>query len=108
MPSSLTRGVFALRDCELVVDIETETRVGAEALERQFARTPFAASFRSGETPFVLVTLHVLYGEEGECAKELAAIARWLAQWGERDEEWRQNLLALGDFTTSTACTATS
>ncbi len=84
--------------CELVVDIETEARVGAEALDRQFARTPYAASFRSGETPFVLVTLHVLYGEERERAKELGAIARWLAKWGERDEEWRQNLLALGDF----------
>jgi hypothetical protein len=29
-----------------VVDIEAETNVGAEALTRQFARTPYAASFR--------------------------------------------------------------
>ena len=42
--------------------------------------------------------MHVLYGHERERAKELGAIARWLAKWGERDEEWRENLLALGDF----------
>ena len=65
--------------CELVVDIKAETTVDAETLTRQFARTPYAASFRTGETPFVLVTLHVLYGEEVERAKELRAIARWLA-----------------------------
>jgi hypothetical protein len=84
--------------CELVLDIRAETNVGAEALTRQFARTPYAASFRTGETPYVLVTLHVLYGEKVARAKELTTIARWLAERGERDEEWRQDLLAPGDF----------
>jgi len=72
--------------------------VGPQALERQFARTPYAASFSSGGQSFVLVTLHVVYGDEQVRAKELGAIARWLSGWGERDDEWRRNLLALGDI----------
>jgi hypothetical protein len=41
-------------------------RIEPGALRRQFARTPYAASFRSGSKTFILVTLHVLYGESEE------------------------------------------
>jgi hypothetical protein len=66
--------------CELVVPEEQLGRIGLGALRRQFARTPYAVSFRSGKETFVLVTLHVLYGEsEEERLPEIRAIAEWLA-----------------------------
>jgi len=38
-------------------------------------------SFRSGGKTFILVTLHVLYGEdEDERVPEIRAIAEWLAR----------------------------
>ena len=66
--------------CELVVPQERLDRIEPGALRRQFARTPYAVSFRSGRETFVLVTLHVLYGEnEEKRVPELKAIAEWLA-----------------------------
>jgi hypothetical protein len=66
--------------CELVVPQEQLDRIGSGALRSQFARTPYAVSFRSGEETFVLVALHVLYGEGAEeRLPEIKAIAEWLA-----------------------------
>ena len=45
--------------CELVVPEEWLTEVGSDALRCQFARTPYAVSFRSGKQTFILVRLHV-------------------------------------------------
>jgi hypothetical protein len=62
--------------CEIVVPQEQLGSIGPGALNRQFARTPYAVSFRSGDKTFILVTLHVLYGEdEEERLPELKAIA---------------------------------
>ena len=73
--------------------------IGPGALGRQFARTPYAVSFRSGSKTFVLVTLHVLYGDdEEERLPELRAIAEWLAGWARDINGWDHNLIALGDF----------
>ena len=47
---------------ELVVPASELERVGPDALDRQFARTPYAVAFRCGGRTFVLVTLHVLWG----------------------------------------------
>ena len=85
--------------CEIVVPEERLGAIGPGALGRQFARTPYAVSFRSGTKTFVLVTLHVLYGErEEERLPELAAIAEWLAGWARDINGWDHNLIALGDF----------
>ena len=54
--------------CEIVVPEERLGALGSGALGRQFARTPYAVSFRSGTQTFVLVTLHVLYGQNEEDA----------------------------------------
>lgn len=63
--------------CELVVPEEWLTEVGSDALRRQFARTPYAVSFRSGQQTFILVTLHVDYGNSSsERIPELNSIAR--------------------------------
>jgi endonuclease/exonuclease/phosphatase family metal-dependent hydrolase len=85
--------------CEIVVPEERLGAIGTDALDRQFARTPYAVSFRSGAKTFVLVTLHVLYGEdEEERLPELRAIAEWLAGWARDINGWDHNLIALGDF----------
>ncbi len=73
--------------------------VAAGALQRQFARTPYAVSFRAGDATLILVTLHVLYGASAaERLPELEGIARWMADWAQRSNRWHHNLVALGDF----------
>jgi endonuclease/exonuclease/phosphatase family metal-dependent hydrolase len=85
--------------CELVVPQEQFTHVAPDALDKQFARTPYAVSFRSGGKTFILVTLHVLYGQDpAQRIPELTAIADWLADWARDIHAWDHNLIALGDF----------
>lgn len=87
--------------CELVVpdDLGTPYSSAANAFQRQFVRTPYAVSFRAGGQTFVLVTLHVLYGDRGaDRAAELTAIAKWLRNWAEQEDDYGHNLICLGDF----------
>jgi hypothetical protein len=85
--------------CELVVPPEWLGKIGQDALRRQFARTPYAVSFRRGDATFILVTLHVDYGGSSvERIPELGGIARWMAAWANRSNTWHHNLIALGDF----------
>ncbi len=87
--------------CELVVPLEKVEagEIRTNALERQFARTPYAVGFKAGMETFVLVTLHVIYGDRPEARfPELKAIAEWMAEWATEISEWEQNLLVLGDF----------
>ena len=87
--------------CELVVPREQlEARdITADALQQQFARTPYAVSFRAFDKTFILVTLHVIYGKDAtERVPELKAIAEWLADWATQINDWDFNLIALGDF----------
>jgi exonuclease III len=73
--------------------------IAPDALRRQFARTPYAVSFRSATETFILVTLHITYGSEAaERAPELRGISRWMREWADRINAWSQNLIALGDF----------
>lgn len=84
--------------CELVIP-EDPRKPRQHSLERQFARTPYAVGFKSGGKTFILVTLHVIYGEDRENRKdELEAIAWWLADWALDINSWDHNLIALGDF----------
>ncbi|MEK6274346.1 MAG: endonuclease/exonuclease/phosphatase family protein [Actinomycetota bacterium] len=88
--------------CELVVWIAEAPQISEAALDRQFARTPYACSFATlgaKPTTFILVTLHVDWANKAaERIPELKAIAQWLAEWAEDEEEWKHNLIALGDF----------
>jgi endonuclease/exonuclease/phosphatase family metal-dependent hydrolase len=85
--------------CELVVPHEWLDEIGADALQRQFARTPYAVSFQAANTTFVLVTLHVDYGDNSaDRIPELKGIARWMRDWANRSNAWSHNLIALGDF----------
>lgn len=85
--------------CELVVPQEQFDKIAPDALDRQFARTPYAVSFQSGGKTFILVTLHAIYGKKAEeRIPELKAIAEWLAEWAKNIHAWHHNLIALGDF----------
>lgn len=85
--------------CELVVPPEWLSEVAEDALTRQFVRTPYAVSFRSGKATFILVTLHVDYGKDSaDRVPELKGIARWMRDWADRSTAWHHNLIALGDF----------
>ena len=85
--------------CELVVPEDRLQSIQKDALHKQFARTPYAVGFRSDGITFVLVTLHVLYGEKPEeRSPELKAIAEWMADWAAQMNDWEQNLMVLGDF----------
>ena len=84
--------------CELVVP-EDDPHVSPTAFARQFARTPYAVSFNSAGKTFILVTLHVVYGQAPtDRVGELTAIAEWLAGWATEAAEWGHNLICLGDF----------
>jgi len=87
--------------CELVIpeNLNTPFATAANAFQRQFVRTPYAVSFLAGGETFVLVTLHVIYGDKGEDRhQELTAIARWLRNWAEQEDDFGHNLICLGDF----------
>ena len=84
---------------ELVVPEEKLTEIKPDALTRQFARTPYAVSFKTAGHTFILTTLHVLYGGNAAARKpELKAIAEWLVEWAGDINAWDHNLIALGDF----------
>ncbi len=85
--------------CELVVPQEWLDEISPGALRTQFARTPYAVSFRAGQETFILVTLHVDYGDSSsDRIPELQAIARWMKEWADQTNRWHHNLLVLGDF----------
>lgn len=95
--------------CELVVPLNWSTKkkpktgIPQIALQRQFARTPYAVAFKRGGATFILITLHVIWAgttelEIGERIKELSSIATWLRSWAEDVNSWDQNLICLGDF----------
>jgi endonuclease/exonuclease/phosphatase family metal-dependent hydrolase len=91
--------------CELVLPQKQLETIDENALNKQFARTPYAVSFRAGGSPikkprtFILVTLHVLYGKNAEDRiPELKAITQWLSDWALSINSYDHNLIALGDF----------
>ena len=84
---------------ELVVPPEWMKQIPADTIKQQFARTPYAVSFRCGKKTFILVTMHVLYGDKPrERIPELKAIAKWMSSWARKSKGWNQNLILLGDF----------
>ncbi|MCP5179028.1 MAG: endonuclease/exonuclease/phosphatase family protein [Pseudomonadales bacterium] len=86
---------------ELVVPPERLESLDEGALRQQFARTPYAVSFLRGETTFILVTLHILFGDvPDDRIPELEEIADIFRDWARRSNRWHHNLLCLGDFNT--------
>ncbi len=68
----------------------------------QVARTPFIVGFRSGDTTFILVSVHILYGSskanDEERIKEIRHVAQFLRNRAEDPSTWSKNLIILGDF----------
>jgi endonuclease/exonuclease/phosphatase family metal-dependent hydrolase len=85
---------------ELVLAKEQlEAGITENALQEQFARTPYAVSFQCGTRTFILATLHVLYGHSAtERTPELRSIAAWMADWANEINAWGHNFIVLGDF----------
>ncbi|MFV0276774.1 MAG: endonuclease/exonuclease/phosphatase family protein, partial [Parahaliea sp.] len=84
---------------EIVIPPQWKDDLQPDALAKQFARTPYAVSFKAGEQTFILVTLHVEFGNSSaDRIDELRNIARWMREWADRSNRWHQSLLTLGDF----------
>lgn len=84
---------------ELVVPEEWEENIGEHALSKQFVRSPYAVSFQSNKHTFILVTLHILYGNSPQSRiEELRGIAKWLYSWANSINAYHQDFIALGDF----------
>jgi Endonuclease/Exonuclease/phosphatase family. len=87
--------------CEIVIPddvLEKNKAIGMGALQRQFARTPYAVSFWVAGKTFVLLTLHVLYDTPAGRIPELNAIADWIRDWATELHSWNHSLITLGDF----------
>jgi endonuclease/exonuclease/phosphatase family metal-dependent hydrolase len=77
--------------------------VAGQPIGRQFARSPFVASFRSNWFKFDICTVHIYYGEEhGEKLRRRVAEIREIAEYfGSRAVEALKSgtsLILLGDF----------
>lgn len=84
---------------ELVVPEEWEDDINDGALAKQFVRSPYAVSFQSGKHTFILVTLHILFGDSPKSRiQELKGIAKWLSSWANDMNAYHHYLIALGDF----------
>ncbi|HCT30158.1 MAG TPA: endonuclease [Bacteroidales bacterium] len=86
--------------CEIVIPDEELNKgvIKSDALSRQFARTPYAVSFKVGSKTFVLLTLHVIFGEIEARVPELKAIAEWVKEWAVELKGWGHSLIVMGDF----------
>ncbi len=66
---------------------------------RQFARSPYAVSFRRAEVEFILTTAHIVWGgRPADRLPEITELAKWMRAWANRRNDWNRNLLVLGDF----------
>lgn len=84
---------------ELVVPDEWRDTVKDVALQKQFVRSPYAVSFRTHTTTFILVALHIKYGKaSADRIEEVKGIARWMYDWATDINAYDQNLILLGDF----------
>jgi len=73
---------------------------GYEGNEKlQFARTPFSVYFQAGWFRFMLVTVHIYYGQKGHedprRVEEIAAVAKFVKDRAKKEDE---NYILLGDF----------
>jgi hypothetical protein len=77
--------------------------VAGTEVGRQFARTPFVASFQAGWFRFDICTVHIYYGtESGEKLEkriaEIGAIATYFGMRAEEALKQKRSLILLGDF----------
>ncbi len=86
---------------EIVIPDHDHAKYGLseDSFKKQFARSPYAVSFRSDLTTCILVTVHIDFGDVAkERLPEIRALARWLADWAGDVNTYHHNLITLGDF----------
>ncbi|MEX2245758.1 MAG: endonuclease/exonuclease/phosphatase family protein [Dehalococcoidia bacterium] len=84
---------------EIVVPPEEQSGITLSRYRAQFARTPYAVAFKSRDRTFILLTLHVTWGDRSaDRIPELQSIADWLAGMANDVASWGHNLIVLGDF----------
>jgi len=83
---------------EIVIP-DSELRNADAILRSQFARTPYAVSFRTGSKAFTLVSIHVIWGSgPSDRTPELRRFAKWLYEQSRDPDDFNRNMIALGDF----------
>ncbi len=85
---------------EIVLDNE-EVHISEGRIVRQFARTPYAVSFRpvtGTRNAFIVITLHVNWGEPVLRQFEVRRIAEWIRDWANEPHVWDPDIITLGDF----------
>jgi endonuclease/exonuclease/phosphatase family metal-dependent hydrolase len=69
---------------------------------RQLVRTPMMVGFKAGWYDFVMVTVHLIYGEDKadapERVREAALLSDFLAKRADDPTAWSKNMVLLGDF----------
>lgn len=86
---------------EIVLPESYFERISPERLLRQFVRTPYAVGFRprfGSGNGFILVTLHVAWGDKALREFEVRKIASWLDMWSRESQVWDVDIITLGDF----------
>jgi exonuclease III len=78
-------------------------KIGSEKVGRQFARSPYVASFQSAWFKFDICTVHIYYGDEsGEKlqrrVEEIAGIAKYFGSRAKDARKGGVSLIVLGDF----------
>jgi hypothetical protein len=64
---------------------------------RQFARTPYTASFTRASVEFTLASVHILWGKNlAERLPEITEFAAWMHDWAVRPLDWNSNLIVPG------------
>ena len=86
---------------EIVIPPE-EIGVSGQRLDRQFAKTPYAVSFRSVHNiniAFIVTSVHVVWGNDPALrAFEANRLATWIENWADEPHVWDPDIIALGDF----------
>lgn len=85
--------------CELTIPDEFKTSENNQFASKQFVRSPYAVSFKAGKKTFILVTMHLLYGDtSNDRIVELQGIANWISTMASDVYAYDQNVILLGDF----------
>lgn len=108
-PSGLA-GELVLSPEDLASRAPAADTVHVPGLSTQLVKTPYIVSFMTASRPFVLTTVHVVWGDGGALrrrAREAEALSKMLsravqAPAREEVDPFRASLIALGDFNITT------
>ena len=79
-----------------------EDREGNHYPARQLVRTPYMAGFNAGWFPFILSTVHIIWGEEAQDhpprVEEIEQLTDFLVNRRSEQGAWSRNMILLGDF----------